>query len=132
VPRLATAASALEREIAATLKERIMFFDGAMGTMIQNYRPKLDEDDFRGTFAPLCRRFAAVSHARDACAGNEFKDHAKNLKGNNDLLSLTRPDVIYGIHKAYLEAGADFIETNTFSGTSIAQADYALEHLVRR
>ena len=59
-----------------------------------------------------------------------LKDHCKPLKGNNDLLSITRPDIIYKIHKLYLNAGADFIETNTFSGTTIAQADYAAEHLV--
>uniref|UniRef100_H2Z6R8 Methionine synthase n=1 Tax=Ciona savignyi TaxID=51511 RepID=H2Z6R8_CIOSA len=94
-------------EIEATLKQRIMVFDGGMGTMIQNLR--LEEQDFRGS---------------------QFIDHPKSLKGNNDLLSITKPDSIYEIHKAYLEAGADFIETNTFSGTSIAQADYALEAFV--
>ncbi|WP_421775569.1 homocysteine S-methyltransferase family protein [Gracilimonas sp.] len=78
-----------------------------MGTMIQRY--KLEEEDFRG---------------------EQFKDHSDDLKGNNDLLSLTRPDVIQAIHEEYLEAGADIIETNTFSGTSIAQADYNLEHIV--
>jgi 5-methyltetrahydrofolate--homocysteine methyltransferase len=83
-----------------------MFIDGAMGTMIQKHR--LSEEDFRG---------------------ERFKDHPKDLKGNNDLLSITRPDVIRGIHRAYFEAGSDFVETNTFSGTSIAQADYKLEHL---
>ncbi|KAK3723106.1 hypothetical protein QZH41_018349 [Actinostola sp. cb2023] len=93
--------------IEACLKKRIMVFDGGMGTMIQGYY--LEEADFRGS---------------------EFKNHAKSLKGNNDLLSLTRPDIIYDIHKAYLEAGADFIETNTFSGTSVAQADYGLEDMV--
>ncbi|XP_074642023.1 methionine synthase-like isoform X2 [Tubulanus polymorphus] len=86
-----------------------MIFDGGMGTMIQ--RCKLDEAAFRGT---------------------EFKDHAKPLKGNNDILSLTQPDIIYKIHKDYLLAGADFIETNTFSGTKIAQADYGMEHMVYR
>jgi len=96
-------------EIEATLKERIMIFDGGMGTMIQQHR--LDEESFRGT---------------------EFKDHPKPLKGNNDVLSITKPDVIYEIHKSYLLAGADFVETNTFSGTTIAQADYALEHMVYR
>jgi 5-methyltetrahydrofolate--homocysteine methyltransferase len=84
--------------------ERIVFMDGAMGTMIQRY--KLEEKDFRG---------------------NLFSDSKIDLKGNNDLLSLTRPDVILQIHKEYLQAGADIIETNTFSGTSIAQADYSLE-----
>eukprot|EP00111_Clytia_hemisphaerica_P005108 TCONS_00014711-protein len=99
----------VKEEVKKTLLERIMIFDGGMGTMIQNL--ELEEDDFRG---------------------DEFKDHSKLLRGNNDLLSLTQPEKIYEIHKAYLEAGADFIETNTFSGTSIAQADYALEHLVYR
>ncbi len=81
--------------------------DGAMGTMIQRYQ--LTEADFRG---------------------ERFKDHPSDLKGNNDLLSITRPDIIKAIHKEYLEAGADIIETNTFSGTSIAMADYHLEELV--
>ncbi|XP_041467932.1 methionine synthase-like [Lytechinus variegatus] len=96
-------------EISAALRERIMIFDGAMGSMIQTY--KFDEKAFRG---------------------EEFRNHPKDLKGNNDLLTFTQPDAIYAIHKAYLDAGADFIETNTFSGTSIAQADYGLEHLVYR
>lgn len=86
------------------LIERIMVLDGAMGTMIQRY--KLEETDFRG---------------------ERFKEHPKLLKGNNDLLSITRPDIIKEIHQAYLEAGADIIETNTFSSTTIAQADYDLE-----
>jgi len=89
------------------LEERIMVIDGAMGTMIQ--RHKLEEADFRG---------------------DRFKDHPVSLKGNNDLLSITRPDIIKDIHRLYLEAGADILETNTFSGTSIAQADYHLEHIV--
>ncbi len=89
------------------LAERILVMDGAMGTMIQ--RHVLEEKDFRG------KRFA---------------DHPQPLKGNNDLLSLTRPDIISGIHRAYLGAGADIIETNTFSGTRIAQADYGLEGIV--
>lgn len=89
------------------LKERIMIIDGAMGTMIQPY--KLTEEDFRG---------------------ERFKDHSHPLKGNNDLLSITRPDVIKEIHRKYLEAGADIIETNTFSGTTVAQADYHLEDAV--
>ncbi|WKX97383.1 hypothetical protein Q1695_013215 [Nippostrongylus brasiliensis] len=99
--------SAAFEEIAALAAERILMIDGAMGTMIQ--REHLEEHDFRGEV---------------------LKDHSKPLKGNNDLLSLTRPDIVYKIHKLYLEAGADFIETNTFSGTTIAQADYATEHLV--
>ncbi|XP_059964290.1 methionine synthase isoform X4 [Mesoplodon densirostris] len=99
----------LQDEIDAILRERIMVLDGGMGTMIQ--RHKLSEDDFRG---------------------QEFKDHARPLKGNNDILSITQPDVIYQIHKDYLLAGADIIETNTFSSTAIAQADYGLEHLAYR
>jgi 5-methyltetrahydrofolate--homocysteine methyltransferase len=89
------------------LKERILVIDGAMGTMIQ--RNKLEEVDFRG---------------------ERFRDHKYPLKGNNDLLSITRPDIIKDIHRQYLQAGADIIETNTFSGTTIAQADYHLEHIV--
>ncbi len=89
------------------LRERILIIDGAMGTMIQRY--KLTEEDFRG---------------------ERFKDHPSDLKGNNDLLSITRPDVIKSIHREYLEAGADLIETNTFSSNRPAQADYNLESLV--
>jgi 5-methyltetrahydrofolate--homocysteine methyltransferase len=92
--------------IQEILKERILVLDGAMGTMIQRHH--LEEADFRG---------------------ERFKDHAHPLKGNNDLLSITRPDIIQEIHRQYLEAGADIIETNTFSSTSIAQADYHLEAL---
>jgi len=97
----------MSSQIEEILKERIMVLDGAMGTMIQ--RHTLTEEDFRG---------------------ERFKDHKHPLKGNNDLLSLTRPDIILDIHRQYLEAGADIIETNTFSGTTIAQADYHLEHAV--
>ncbi len=93
--------------ISEILKERILVLDGAMGTMIQ--RHKLDENDFRG---------------------ERFKDHPYELKGNNDLLSITRPDIIRDIHRAYFEAGADIAETNTFSSTTIAQADYHLEDAV--
>uniref|UniRef100_A0AAY4B6L7 Methionine synthase n=1 Tax=Denticeps clupeoides TaxID=299321 RepID=A0AAY4B6L7_9TELE len=100
----AAAASALEDELRAILQKRIMVLDGGMGTMIQ--QRNLEEKDFRG---------------------QEFKEHPKSLKGNNDLLSITQPEVIYSIHKDYLLAGADIIETNTFSSTSIAQADYGLE-----
>ena len=89
------------------LKNRILILDGAMGTMIQRHR--LEEEDFRK---------------------NHFDNHHKPLKGNNDLLSLTRPEIIYDIHMDYLLAGADILETNTFSGTSIAQADYDLEEAV--
>jgi len=86
------------------LTRRILILDGAMGTMIQ--RHKLEEKDF---------------------AARVFRDHGRDLKGDNDLLVLTRPDVIRSIHDAYFEAGADIVETNTFSSTSIAQADYGLE-----
>ncbi|MYH30938.1 MAG: methionine synthase [Acidobacteria bacterium] len=89
------------------LRERILILDGPMGTMIQ--RRGLDEADFRGP---------------------RFADHPQDLKGNNDLLVLTRPDVIEGIADEYLAAGADIVETNTFSGTSIAQGDYGLESVV--
>ncbi len=92
--------------IKAELKKRILIIDGAMGTMIQRY--KLEEDDFRGT------RFADFSHL---------------LKGNNDLLSITRPDIIEEIHLQYLKAGADIIETNTFSAQRISMADYNLEEI---
>jgi 5-methyltetrahydrofolate--homocysteine methyltransferase len=94
-------------KIEELLKERILVLDGAMGTMIQ--RHKLTEDDFRGEV---------------------FKDHHKSLKGNNDLLSITRPDIIKEIHAAYFAAGSDIIETNTFSGNSIAQDDYELAEYV--
>jgi 5-methyltetrahydrofolate--homocysteine methyltransferase len=89
------------------LKERILVLDGAMGTMIQ--RHKLEEEDFRKGW---------------------FENHNHSLKGNNDLLSLTRPEIIEDIHRQYFEAGADIVETNTFSGTWIAQADYGLEKFV--
>ncbi len=91
------------------LKERILILDGAMGTMIQRYN--LEENDYRGEI---------------------FQDHNHPLKGNNDLLTLTRPDIIREIHAAYFEAGADIVETNTFSSTTIAQADYHLESEVYR
>ena len=87
---------------------RIALLDGAMGTMIQ--RHPLTEEDFRG---------------------ERFKDHGHDLKGNNDILSITRPDIIKGIHRAYFEAGSDIVETNTFSTTTVSQADYALEGAVR-
>ena len=86
------------------LKSRILVLDGAMGTVIQTYN--LEEDDFRGEI---------------------FKDHKSSLKGNNDLLSITQPKIIKEIHRGYLNAGADIIETNTFSSTSIAMEDYGLE-----
>jgi 5-methyltetrahydrofolate--homocysteine methyltransferase len=97
----------IKADIRSELAKRILILDGAMGTMIQRYT--LEEEDFRN---------------------EKLKDHNHPLKGNNDLLSFTRPDVIKAIHTQYLEAGADIIETNTFSGTTIAQADYRLEHIV--
>jgi len=100
----AATAAKLAETLAAIAAERILVLDGAMGTMIQ--RHGLAEADYRGT---------------------RFADAAKDLKGNNDLLSITRPDVIRGIHAQYLAAGADIVETNTFSATTIAQADYGLE-----
>ena len=96
----------MKKEIQECLNERILIIDGAMGTMIQQY--KLEEKDYRG---------------------DRFKDWHKDVKGNNDLLSITQPQIIQAIHKAYLEAGADIIETNTFSSTSIAQADYDMQSL---
>jgi 5-methyltetrahydrofolate--homocysteine methyltransferase len=92
------------KDIRSILKEKILILDGAMGTMIQRYN--LTEEDFRKGW---------------------FEGSEKPLQGNNDLLSLTRPDIIKAIHAAYFEAGADIAETNTFSGTTIAQADYGLE-----
>jgi 5-methyltetrahydrofolate--homocysteine methyltransferase len=96
----------MKKTIQECLNERILIIDGAMGTMIQQY--KLEEKDYRG---------------------ERFKDWHKDVKGNNDLLSITQPQIIQAIHKAYLEAGADIIETNTFSSTSIAQADYDMQSL---
>ena len=87
---------------------RILVLDGAMGSLLQGY--DLQEEDFRG---------------------DEFRDHPSDLKGNNDLLSLTRPDVIGEVHRAFLDAGADIIETNSFTSTSISQADYGLEDRAR-
>ena len=101
------------RELAALLARRIVIIDGAMGTMIQRFR--LDEAQYRG--AGLGGRGVDP----------RFEAHPVDLKGNNDLLSLTRPDVIRQIHEGYLASGADIIETNTFGATSIAQADYGLE-----
>jgi len=93
--------------IESLLEDQILVLDGAMGTMIQ--RHKFEEFDFRE---------------------GAFEEHHKPLKGNNDLLSITRPEIIKDIHRAYFNAGADIVQTNTFSGTSIAQADYDLEHAV--
>jgi 5-methyltetrahydrofolate--homocysteine methyltransferase len=103
---MSTDKTALLRQL---LRERILILDGAMGTMIQGY--KLGEADFRGC--------------------GELCNHSHDLKGDLDLLVLTKPEVIRAIHNAYLEAGADIIETNTFNATSIAQADYKLESKVR-
>jgi len=94
-------------ELSTLLKQRLLVLDGAMGTMIQ--RHGLQEADYRGT---------------------RFADHAHDLKGNNDLLVLTRPDIIGGIHREYLEAGADILETCTFNSTAVSQADYKLESIV--
>jgi 5-methyltetrahydrofolate--homocysteine methyltransferase len=94
------------QDIRKELEKRILVIDGAMGTMIQQY--KLAEEDYRGS---------------------RFKDWPSDLKGNNDLLSITQPQIISSIHKKYLDAGADIIETNTFSSTSIAMADYNMQSL---
>lgn len=93
--------------IEKALKERILVLDGAMGTMLQAY--KFEEEDFRG---------------------DRFKAHPSPLKGNNDLLSLTQPEAIKAVHRAYFKVGADIVETNTFSSTSIGMADYAMEEWV--
>ena len=106
-PEKITKPSDRTEELIALLRERILVLDGAMGTMIQQNR--LEEDDFRG------KRFA---------------DWPEDLKGNNDLLSLTQPDLISDIHRAFVAAGTDFIETNTFNSTETSQADYGMEELV--
>src|SRR5256885_13307557 len=95
------------QQFEAALKSRILVLDGAMGTMIQTYN--LGESEYRG---------------------ERFKDHPHDVKGNNDLLVLSQPQIIREIHEQYLTAGADIIETNTFNSTSIAQADYHMEELV--
>ncbi|KPW18819.1 5-methyltetrahydrofolate--homocysteine methyltransferase [Pseudomonas amygdali pv. aesculi] len=99
--------SARHQAFLTALKQRILILDGGMGTMIQSYR--LEEHDYRG------KRFA---------------DWPSDVKGNNDLLILTRPDVIGAIEKAYLDAGADILETNTFNATQVSQADYGMESIV--
>ncbi|TBR39728.1 MULTISPECIES: homocysteine S-methyltransferase family protein [Dyella] len=101
------------------LRKRILILDGGMGTMLQKH--KLDETSFRGD------RFVD-GHDSQHDHGHDH-DGPCDLKGNNDLLTLTKPDVIQGVHEAYLEAGADLVETNTFNATRISQADYHLEHL---
>ena len=105
VPRTGNPTPAFE-QLHELFQKRIAFIDGAMGTSIQEY--KLEEEDFRG---------------------ERYKDHGHELRGNNDILVLTRPDVIEKIHMEYLESGADIIETNTFNGTTISQADYELDAL---
>jgi 5-methyltetrahydrofolate--homocysteine methyltransferase len=114
-PPAASAASAATAErytrgaaLPALLASRILILDGAMGTMIQRY--KLDEANYRG---------------------QRFKDYPRDVKGNNELLSLTQPQIIGEIHEQYLAAGADIIETNTFGATTVAQADYGMEDLAR-
>ncbi|GAB3506230.1 homocysteine S-methyltransferase family protein [Pseudoxanthomonas daejeonensis] len=105
------------------LRERILVIDGAMGTMIQ--RHDLQEADYRGA------RFAeGYDHAQHPDHEGHGPHCGHDLKGNNDLLLLSRPEIIAGIHRAYLDAGADLLETNTFNATSVSQADYHLEHLV--
>ncbi len=100
--------ASLRQRLEGLLARRILVIDGAMGTMIQ--QQGLTEEDFRG---------------------ERFRDHARPLQGDNEMLSLTRPDVIKGIHEAFLEAGADILETNTFGATSVSQAEYGMEGLVR-
>ncbi|WP_386066811.1 homocysteine S-methyltransferase family protein [Tahibacter sp. UC22_41] len=107
--------------LLAALQQRILVIDGAMGTMIQSY--KLDEEGYRG------ERFAQGYDGRHQHL-HDHHHHVCDLKGNNDLLLLTQPDVIRAVHTQYLEAGADLLETNTFNATSVSQADYHLEHIV--
>ena len=95
------------KELVEASKKRILCLDGAMGSMIQSYN--LEENDFRG---------------------DRFKNHNKDLKGNNELITITRPDVLYEIHQSFMKAGADIIETNTFGANAISQADYGLESIV--
>ena len=94
------------QELQSILRSRILVLDGAMATMIQNHR--LSEGEFRGV---------------------RFKDHPVDVRGNNDLLCLTRPELIRSIHEAYLEAGADVLKTNSFNSTAISMADYRMEPL---
>lgn len=98
----------MTKDITKEAANRILILDGAMGTMIQRQKP--DEATYRGT---------------------RFADHPRDVGGNNELLSLTQPDLIQGIHEEFLQAGAEILSTNTFGATSIAQADYGMEHLVR-
>jgi len=113
------------QHLLALLAERIVILDGAMGTMIQ--RHQLDEAGYRG------ERFAAGYDGQHFAEGHQHGPDCGcggDLKGNNDLLTLSRPQLIADIHRAYLDAGADLLETNTFNSTRISQADYQLEHLV--
>ena len=100
--------STSKKTLQALLTERILVLDGAMGTMIQ--AEELSEADFRG---------------------DRLKDHPKDVKGNNELINLSQPEILRKIHDAFLEAGADIIETNTFSATQVAQSEYGLEELAR-
>jgi 5-methyltetrahydrofolate--homocysteine methyltransferase len=104
--------------LPALLNQRIAILDGAMGTMIQRF--KLDEAQYRG-----------AGYSGPGAVGDRFRDLPRDVKGNNELLSITRPDVIRDIHEGYLAAGADLIETNTFGATTIAQADYDMAPLAR-
>ena len=105
-------------ELPAILAQRIVILDGAMGTMIQRF--KLGEAQYRGE-----------GYNGPDAVGDRFKDFPRDVKGNNELLSITRPDVIRDIHDGYLAAGADLIETNTFGATTVAQEDYHMAHLAR-
>ena len=106
------------QQLPAILAQRIAILDGAMGTMIQRF--KLGEAQYRGE-----------GYTGPDGAGDRFKDFPRDVKGNNELLSITRPDVIRDIHERYLAAGADLIETNTFGATTVAQEDYKMAHLAR-
>ncbi|NCW57449.1 MAG: 5-methyltetrahydrofolate--homocysteine methyltransferase, partial [Gammaproteobacteria bacterium] len=97
------------RRLRELVEERILLIDGAMGTMIQRHR--LDEAGYRG---------------------ERFRDYRRDVRGNNDLLTLTRPEIVADIHRAYFEAGADIVETNTFNSTTVAQADYGMEALASK
>src|SRR5690606_40671410 len=97
-----------ERRLEELLARRVLVLDGAMGTMLQRHR--LDETAFRG---------------------ERLRDHPAELRGNNDILCITQPGIVRAVHEAYLEAGADIIETNTFNATAVSQRDYRCEHLVR-
>jgi 5-methyltetrahydrofolate--homocysteine methyltransferase len=102
-----TSRGSLSDAFAALLKQRVVIFDGAMGTMIQRHR--LSEEQFRG---------------------ERFKTWRSDLRGNNDLLVITQPQIIADIHRSYFDAGADVISTNTFNSTSVSQADYGMQSVV--